>query len=56
LEEGELWDIVENPVVPPTNVVLMAEFRKRNIGVKRTILDAVKDHVVPHVSGKDFTF
>jgi hypothetical protein len=56
LEEGELWDIVENPVVPPTDVVLMAEFRKRNIRAKRTILDAVKDHVIPHVSGKDFTF
>jgi hypothetical protein len=34
----------------------MAEFRKRNIRAKRTILDAVKDHVIPHVSGKDFTF
>jgi hypothetical protein len=43
-------------VVPPTDAVLMAEFRKRNIRAKRTILDAVKDHVIPHVSGKDFTF
>jgi hypothetical protein len=29
--EGELWDIVENPVVPPTDAVLLAEFKKRNI-------------------------
>jgi hypothetical protein len=56
LEEGELWDIVENPVLPPTNAVLLAEFRKRNIKAKRTILDAVKDHIIPHVSGKDFAF
>jgi hypothetical protein len=56
LEELELWDIVENHVVPPTDAVLLAEFRKRNIKAKRTILDAVKDHIIPHVSGKDFTF
>jgi hypothetical protein len=56
LEELELWDIVENPVVPPTDAVLMAEFRKRNIRAKRTILDVVKDHIIPHVSGNDFTF
>jgi hypothetical protein len=56
LEEGELWDIVENLEVPPTDVVLMVEFRKRNIRAKRTILDAVKDHVIPHMSGKDFAF
>jgi hypothetical protein len=52
LEEIELWDIV----IPPIDVVLLAEFRKRNIKAKRTILDAVKDHIIPHVSGKDFTF
>jgi hypothetical protein len=26
LEELELWDIVENLVVPPTDAVLLAEF------------------------------
>ena len=54
--EDELWDIVESHVVPPTDAVLLAEFRKRNIKAKRTILDAVKDHIIPHVSGKDFAF
>jgi hypothetical protein len=28
LDEGELWEIVENPIVPPTYVVLFAEFQK----------------------------
>jgi hypothetical protein len=58
LKEGELWDIVESLMVPPTDAVLLAEFRKRNIKAKRsrTILDAVKDHIIPHVSGKDFAF
>jgi hypothetical protein len=56
LEELELWDVLENPVVCPTDAMFMAKFRKRNIRAKRTILDAFKDHVIPHVSGKDFTF
>jgi hypothetical protein len=56
LDEGELWEIVENPVVPPTDVVLFAEFQKHNKRAKRTILDAVKDHVIPHITGKDFAF
>jgi hypothetical protein len=56
LDEEELWEIVENPVVPPTDVFLFAEFQKQNKRAKRTILDAVKDHVIPHITGKDFAF
>jgi hypothetical protein len=56
LEEGELWDIVENHVVPRTHAVLLDEFRKRNIKAKRTILDVVKYHIIPLVYGKDFAF
>jgi hypothetical protein len=56
LEELELWDSVENQVVPPIDVVLLAEFRKRNIKAKRTILDVVKDHIIPHLSGKEFAY
>jgi hypothetical protein len=56
LEELELWDIVQAPVVLPAVIdpVLMAEFRRRNIKEKRTILDAIKDHIISHVSGKTF--
>jgi hypothetical protein len=56
LEELELWDIVEYLVVPPTDGVLMAEFRKRNIMAKRTIFDVVKDHVISHIFGIEFAF
>jgi hypothetical protein len=56
LEEGALWDIVESLVAPPTDAVLLAEFRKTNIKAKRTILDAVKEHIIPRVSSKDFAF
>ena len=30
LEELELWDIVENPMVPPIDALLLAEFKKMN--------------------------
>ena len=58
LEELELWDIVSAPVALPlvTDHVLMAKFRKMNIKAKRTILDAVKDHIIPHVFGKVFSY
>jgi hypothetical protein len=56
MEEGELWDIMENHMVPPTDEMLLVEFRKKNIKSKRTILDVVKDHIIPHASDKDFAF
>jgi hypothetical protein len=53
-EELELWDIVEAavPPIPVTAPVLVAEFRKRNNKAKRTICDAVRDHIIPHLTGK----
>jgi hypothetical protein len=56
LEEAELWDIVNNtqsnPVIVPTDATLLAAFQKKNVKAKRMILDAIKDHVIPHVAGK----
>jgi hypothetical protein len=54
LEDLELWDIVEAvvPPIPVTAPVLVAEFRKRNNKAKRTICDVVRDHIIPHLTGK----
>jgi hypothetical protein len=54
LEDLELWDIVE-ATVPPilvTAPVLVAEFGKRNNKAKRIICDAVRDHIILHLTGK----
>jgi hypothetical protein len=54
LEDLELWDIVE-AAVPPilvTAPVLVAEFRRRNNKAKRIICDAVRDHIILHLTGK----
>jgi hypothetical protein len=58
LEDLELWDIVHAPVVVPlvTSLVLVEEFRKRNNKAKMTICDGVRDHVIPHLTSKDYAF
>ena len=57
LQDGELWDIVNNtttnPVTVSADVVARAAFDKRDIKAKWIVLDAIKDHVIPHISGKD---
>jgi hypothetical protein len=56
LEEVQLWDIVNNTqnniFIVPTNATLLEKFKKNNVKAKRIILDAIKDHVIPHVAGK----
>jgi hypothetical protein len=58
LEDLELWDIVKE-VVPPNPVtapVLVEKFRRRNNKAKRMICDAVRDHIIPHLSGRTFSY
>ena len=56
LKETELWDIVEstvaNPVTIPSDATTKVAYEKKNIKAQRIILDAIKDHIIPHISGK----
>jgi hypothetical protein len=54
LENLELWDIVEAPVVvpPSTTPILLVEFKKRKNKEKRMIFDSVRDNIIPHLIGK----
>jgi hypothetical protein len=56
LQESELWDIVENfttnPVNVPTDATLLEAYTKKSIKAKRIILDAIKGHLIPHVTRK----
>ena len=58
LEDLELWDIVESVffVSPATSPILLAEFRKRNNKEKGMICDALRDHNIPHLTGKACAF
>ena len=60
LRENELWEEVvrnttTNPIVIPaaTDAVAFSAFNKKDIKAMRIILDAVKDHVIPHILAKD---
>ena len=60
LEENDLWDIVHsttaNPVVVPSDAVDKAAFMKRDVKARRIILDAMKDHIIHHISTKTHAF
>ena len=60
LQDSELWDIVNSTtaslVTVPTDAVVKATFDKRDIKAKRIIFDAIKNHVIPHISGKDHAY
>ena len=42
-----------NTVTVPRDAVARATFDKSDIKAKRILLDAIKDHVIPHISGND---
>ena len=63
LEENELWSEVvnstqENLIQVPTftNAQALTTFNKKDIKARRIILDAVKDHVISHISVKDHAY
>jgi hypothetical protein len=58
LEDLEILDIVQALVVVPpiTDPALVAEFKKNNNKDKRTICDEVRDHIIPHLTGKYYAF
>jgi hypothetical protein len=41
---------------PTPSPLLDADFRKKNTKAKRTICDVVRDHIIPHLTGKDNAF
>jgi len=59
-QENELWDISESTttklVVVPTNATTLVAFNKNDVKVKMFILDAIKDHVVSHVSSNGHAY
>ena len=58
-KEVELWDIVGDTVVVPdetADAAAYSAYQKRNIKAQRILMDAIKDHIMPHVSSKDNAF
>ena len=41
-----------SPVTIPIDATVKATYEKKNIKAQRILLDAIKDHVIPHITGK----
>ena len=52
LEQNDLYDINKDWVVGQTDSRLLAAHKKKEVRVTRMIMDAIKDHLIPHVSKK----
>jgi hypothetical protein len=52
LEENGLLEITRDKVAAPADPVQLAAHKKKDVKARRIIVDGVKDHIIPHLSGK----
>jgi hypothetical protein len=55
LEENGLLEIAEGKVTAPADPVQLAAHTKKDVKAKRILVDSVKNHIIPHLSGKKTT-
>jgi hypothetical protein len=48
--ENELWEFSNTIMTPSTNPKDMATHELKDVKARRIILDAIKDHLIPHIS------
>jgi hypothetical protein len=52
VEENDLWDIVKDIVPSPIDLQQLETHMKREVKAMWLILDAIKDHLISHISEK----
>jgi hypothetical protein len=52
LEENGLWEYVEGRLAAPADPVQQVVHNTKDVKARRIIVDGVKDHIIPHLSGK----
>ena len=55
LMENDIWEFVNSIVAPPTDPKDLAIHKLKDVKARIIILDGVKDHLIPHLSGKNST-
>jgi hypothetical protein len=55
LEENGLLEIAKGKVASLADPVQLATHNKKDVKARRIIVDGVKDHIIPHLSGKKTT-
>jgi hypothetical protein len=51
-EKQGVWEFVDNPLATPAYPQQLVQHNKKDAKAKRIILEAVKDHNIPHLAGK----
>ena len=52
LDEHDLKALIDSAVAEPLDAAHLRQFKKNMARAKRSILDGVKDHIVPHIAAK----
>jgi hypothetical protein len=52
LEDNGMLEIVEGKMAAPADLVKLDSHAKKDVKAKRILVDGVKDHIIPHFSGK----
>jgi hypothetical protein len=55
LEEQGLWEFDEGTKILPTDPAQQPTHLRKDVKVRRIIIDGVKDHIIPHMSRKNTT-
>ena len=50
-----LWEFAEKEVLIPLDATLATKHKTKDAKARGIILDGVKDHIIPHIIGKDTT-
>jgi hypothetical protein len=51
LMENDIWEFANSIVFPTVDPKDLVAHNLRDVKARRTILDGVKDHLIPHVGG-----
>lgn len=49
------WEFVDKEISVPSDATLAAKHNTKDAKARGIILDVVKDHIIPHIIGKDTT-
>jgi hypothetical protein len=52
LDVNDVLDHVDDKAAAPTNAVALVTWKKGEAKSKSILLDGVKDHIIPHLTGK----
>jgi hypothetical protein len=53
---NDLWEFSNTSITKPIDAIELAKYKKSDAKARLTILDGVKDHLIPHLTGNTTTW